>query len=347
MYFFAGSYTETDAPAPAPKGLGIVSCSFDPGDGSIRIIDSQFQRNPAYPIVSANGMFLYAAEEILLSEKPRLVAYKILEDGRLATINAAALPGSYGCHLAIANQTLLVANYGSGNISVYSLEEDYQIGPLIQNIQHTGSGIHKERQEASHPHMVYLLNDQTVYCVDLGIDMAKAYHFEVDAKKWKPLPSLDIQVKQGAGARHMDMDLKKEWMVLIGELSGEVFLYRKTKTGFECMDTVSTGKGEMTAAAIRVHANGRFIYCSERTTNCIYAFKISANKLQSIGVFPSGGKTPRDIAIDPTGKWLLSANQNGNTIAVFSIDQLTGELRFSGECSIPTPSCICWRHPGT
>jgi len=347
MYFFVGSYTETNSSTSVPGGLGIVCCSFDSENGSIQIIDSQFQRNPTYPIVSNNGMFLYAAEEIFISEKPQLVSYRIHENGTLLKLNAVSLPGDYACHLAIASQTILVANYMSGDILVYAMEEDGLIGSMMQHIKHTGSGINKERQEAPHPHMMYPLNDRIVYCVDLGIDMAKAYHFEVDVKKWQSLTSLDIHVKQGAGARHIDMDVKKEWLVLIGELSGELFLYRKTKTGFQCVDTASTGEGEMTAAAIRVHTNGRFIYCSERTTNCIYAFTVSANKLQPIGVFSSAGETPRDISIDPTGKWLLSANQHGNTIAVFSIDQLTGELRFSGECSVPAPSCICWQHAGS
>ncbi|HEX5153193.1 MAG TPA: lactonase family protein [Parafilimonas sp.] len=343
MYFFAGSYTETNSPAAVPKGLGIVSCSFDPENGSIRIIDSQFQRNPAYPIVSANGMFLYVAEEIFKSENPQLVSYRIHENGNLIMLNAVPLPGDYACHLAIASQTILVANYGSGDILVYALEEDGSIGPMMQRIKHTGSGVNKERQEAPHPHMIYPIDDHTVYCVDLGIDMAKAYRFVSSEKRWEPATEPDIKIKPGAGARHMDMDLKKEWLVLIGELSGEVFLYRKTETGFQCVDTASTGKGEMTAAAIRVHADGRFIYCSERTTNCIYTFTVSPNKLQPIGAFSSGGKTPRDIAIDPTGKWLLSANQDENMIAVFSIDQLTGELRFASECFVPTPSCICWQ----
>ena len=38
------------------------------------------------------------------------------------------------------------------------------------------------------------------------------------------------------------------------------------------------------------------------------------------------GRTPRHFAIDPTGRWLVAANQQSGTLAVFSIDQNTGRL---------------------
>jgi 6-phosphogluconolactonase len=341
MFFFIGSYTETGSPAPFPTGLGITSCSFDPQNGTIQIIGNQFSRNPSYPIV--NGSILYAAEEIAASEKPLLAAYRILEDGSLRKLNEIPINGDYACHLAIANKTILVANYGSGDILVYSIEADGRAGPLIQQIRHAGTGVNNDRQEAPHPHMMYPVDDHTVYCIDLGIDQAKAYRAEDALGKWEPVPELDIKVKAGAGARHIDMDLNKEWMVLIGELSGELFLFFQMKGQFQLMDTASLGEKEISAAAIRMHANGRFIYCSERKTNCIYAFTISNNKLQFIGKFPSGGRTPRDISIDPTGKWLLAANQDDNRISVFSIDALTGELQLVHSYTIFTPSCICWQ----
>jgi 6-phosphogluconolactonase len=343
MYLFVGSYTETGSPAPDPKGNGITSCFFDPQNGCIEIIDRQPQRNPSYPIVSDDGRILYAAEEMLASEKPELASYEILEDGRLRKLNAVGLPGDYACHLTIASQTILVANYVSGDILVYLLEEDGKIGPLLQRIRHSGSGSNKSRQEAPHPHMIYRVNDQMVYCIDLGIDEAKAYTFQSSSKKWEPVSTQDIKVNPGAGPRHMDMDLSRECLALIGELSGELFLFRKSKDRFQLVDRSLLGDGEMSAAAIRIHANGHFIYCSERKTNSIHAFGISVNGLGSIGVYSSGGKTPRDISIDPTGKWLLVANHDSDNISIFSIDALTGKLQSVNDFSIPTPSCICWQ----
>jgi 6-phosphogluconolactonase len=41
---------------------------------------------------------------------------------------------------------------------------------------------------------------------------------------------------------------------------------------------------------------------------------------------PSGGKTPRYFAIDPSGKFLLAGNQESDNIVVFRISQKTGKL---------------------
>jgi 6-phosphogluconolactonase len=53
------------------------------------------------------------------------------------------------------------------------------------------------------------------------------------------------------------------------------------------------------------------------------------------------GQTPRNFAIDPTGKWLIAANQKSNSLAVFSIDQDTGLLTPVGPLAqVGTPVCV-------
>jgi 6-phosphogluconolactonase len=53
------------------------------------------------------------------------------------------------------------------------------------------------------------------------------------------------------------------------------------------------------------------------------------------------GKTPRDFAIDPSGRYLVVANQNSDALTAFRIDDQTGKLAAVGECmEIGTPMCI-------
>jgi 6-phosphogluconolactonase len=53
------------------------------------------------------------------------------------------------------------------------------------------------------------------------------------------------------------------------------------------------------------------------------------------------GKTPRNFAIDPTGKFLLAANQESSNIVVFRIDSTTGALTPTGEIvEAPAPVYI-------
>ncbi|KAF6005468.1 hypothetical protein F1559_005072 [Cyanidiococcus yangmingshanensis] len=43
----------------------------------------------------------------------------------------------------------------------------------------------------------------------------------------------------------------------------------------------------------------------------------------------SGGRTPRDIALDPQGEWLFVANQDSDQVAVFAVDPGSGLIRDS------------------
>jgi 6-phosphogluconolactonase len=54
-----------------------------------------------------------------------------------------------------------------------------------------------------------------------------------------------------------------------------------------------------------------------------------------------GIKTPRNFAIDPSGKYCLVANQDGDSVIVFKVDQETGKLEPTDvEVKIGSPVCI-------
>jgi 6-phosphogluconolactonase len=62
--------------------------------------------------------------------------------------------------------------------------------------------------------------------------------------------------------------------------------------------------------------------------------------MESIEIVSTGGKTPRNFAIDPSGSFLLAANQNSDSIATFSIDRSSGRLTKTGR-SLETPQPVC------
>jgi 6-phosphogluconolactonase len=56
---------------------------------------------------------------------------------------------------------------------------------------------------------------------------------------------------------------------------------------------------------------------------------------------PSGGTTPRHFAIDPTGQWLLAANQGSDTINLLRIDPTSGRLTPTDRSlGVISPVCI-------
>jgi 6-phosphogluconolactonase len=58
----------------------------------------------------------------------------------------------------------------------------------------------------------------------------------------------------------------------------------------------------------------------------------------------TGGKTPRNFALDPTGRFLLVANQRSDSILSFRVDAETGRLTPTGsKVELPAPVCIRFR----
>jgi len=52
----------------------------------------------------------------------------------------------------------------------------------------------------------------------------------------------------------------------------------------------------------------------------------------------TGGKEPRNFAIDPSGQYLLAENQLSNNVVVFKIDRATGGLTPTGQVvEVPSP----------
>ena len=50
---------------------------------------------------------------------------------------------------------------------------------------------------------------------------------------------------------------------------------------------------------------------------------------------------PRNFTLDPTGAFLLVANQRTDNVVVFSIDRATGRLKPAGHVEeIPSPVCL-------
>jgi 6-phosphogluconolactonase len=58
-------------------------------------------------------------------------------------------------------------------------------------------------------------------------------------------------------------------------------------------------------------------------------------------VEPIRGAWPRNINLDPSGRWLLAAGAHSNTVSVHAIDQATGELAYQRQRIINVPGPIC------
>lgn len=85
-----------------------------------------------------------------------------------------------------------------------------------------------------------------------------------------------------------------------------------------------------------------FLYCSNRGHNSIAVFSIDQKDgtLAPIEHVSTGGKTPRNFEIDPTGAYLFAANEDSDSILALRVDQKTGRLTAEVSVKVTSPVCI-------
>ncbi len=73
----------------------------------------------------------------------------------------------------------------------------------------------------------------------------------------------------------------------------------------------------------------------------VYDVAADTGRLTLVQHQGTGGKTPRNFALDPSGKWLIAANQDSDNLVVFSVDPATGKLGEAGQSvKVPAPVCV-------
>jgi len=86
------------------------------------------------------------------------------------------------------------------------------------------------------------------------------------------------------------------------------------------------------------------VYVSNRGDDSIGVFAIDPRNgmLTPVEFDSTQGKTPRNFSIDPTGEYLIAANQNSATVVVYRRDPATGKLMPTGQVlkEATEPSCV-------
>lgn len=315
---------------------GIYLFRFDSETGDLVLEHTQRGVvNPSYLVLSPDGKYVYAVNE-LSSGTGTVSAFQYDQrQAELSFINQQSSEGASPCYVTTdRNQKhVIVGNYGGG-LSVFPIEKDGRLSGSIQTIHHEGSSINKSRQERSHVHAtVFSPDGDYLFVVDLGTDKVYIYKYDPKEKKpLKPAPSPFINIAPGSGPRHITFSHSGKYAYVVHELTAEVSAYEYKAGSLSHVQTISMTapdfSGEVGAAAIHISPDDQFLYASNRLeANEITIYKITGKgSLELVGWQSTLGKTPRDFTIDPTGRYLLVANQDSDAILVFERDQETGTL---------------------
>lgn len=331
---------------------GISVCRFDARNGRLAYLSGiEGVANPSYLCISGDGRLVYAVNENNYDQPGAVSALSFdSATGALTLINQQET-GRGPCYISV--DTMLrhafVANYAGGSLSVFPLGEDGSLLHVIQNVQYEGSGPDEERQEQPHVHAAVVSpDDRYVFVTDLGTDQFHCYHYQPSAKPPLQTTGSPLQVLPGHGPRHICFSPNNKFMYLVTEMGGTVYVYNYGDGQSPPIQTISLQADDFTGTAgggdIQISPDGRFLYASNRgDANEIVVFSINVETgwLTFVERKPSMGQSPRNLAIDPSGSFLLIANQNTNNIVVYSIQKQTGELTLTdSKVNIESPCCL-------
>ena len=329
---FAGTYT-------ARRSKGIYALRFH-SDGQLAPLALAGEcSNPSFLTLGA-GNHLYAVNE---NPQGSVSAFAFdSASGALKLLNTAASKGSDPCHVSLdhSGKWLFAANYTSGSVAAFAVQPSGALGEASAFVQHSGSSVDPERQTGPHAHMALVSSDNHfLFVPDLGLDEVVVYRFDPAKGSLTPNDPPFWKTGPGFGPRHLAFGPNARYAYVLGEMAAAVCVYRyDAKTGAaEAVQTVSmlpaNYQGPKSGAEIAVHANGRFLYASNRGHDSIAIFRIDPadGKLSAVDRVAARVKTPRNFAIDPTGRFLLAAGQDSNAIATFRIDSNSGLLTPAGD----------------
>lgn len=348
-----GTYT-------AGKSHGIYVYRFDASNGQVTPLSSAETVNPSYLVVARDHRHVYAVNELPgdngpATERGGISAFGFdPQAGQLTFINRVSSEGNDPCYLSFSpdGRYLLTANYSvasdpGGSFAVFPLQADGGVGPAVLVVHHEGGGPVKGRQDDAHVHStVFAPDGRYLFAQDLGNDKLYEYRFTNDGSRGliSPVPEGYAQMPAGSGPRHLVFDAGGHYAYLTSELAGTVttlqYANGKLKT-LQVLPLTAPGfKGKIGAGAIHLSPDGRFLYATNRgDANEIVVFSVDPydGLLKLVGRHSTLGRTPREFAIDPTGRWLIVGNQDSDTAFVFRRDPKTGLLTDPTQLSIGSP----------
>lgn len=345
-YLFIGTYTNTSS-----KGIYIYD--FDSNTGEAHPLwNTDSVTNPSYLTISKDQKYVYAVNETDGANPGRVTAYSLdKKNVRLNFINTTASGGDDPCYISTTadNKWLAVANYTSGTATVFPIKEDGSVEPYSQIIY---DSVYKKPGQTSKPHVhetVFSPDEKYMITPDLGLDKLIVYQFNPTSNLPLTVPSSTIaQSADSTGPRHITFSKDKKFLYLMHEMGANVTVYAYNDgklTQVQDIATFPEGFGGIKdGAEIMISPDGKFLYASDRgELNLIAIFSIdeASGKLTLKGAQSAMGLHPRNFIIDPTGNYLLAANQDSENIVIFKRDKETGMLTNTGkQIHIPRPVCL-------
>ncbi|MGW2378411.1 lactonase family protein [Kitasatospora sp. NPDC001683] len=336
------------APASTP-GAGLSTVRYDAG-GAMSLVRTLPVDHPSYVAVDPTRAVLHAVVE---QEAGRVLSLGTDVDTVTPGPPATVASGGAGpCHLAVhpSGSHVFVAHYGDGVLSAIPTGADGTIaaGP-VQTIRHPGREACGELLTEPHAHMAAPSPDgRFLLCTDLGTDRIHVYAFTEATGRLSAHQTVGLP--PGRGPRHLVFHPSARYVHVLNELSSTLTVCTWDPHAGRLGPTAELetrqdpgAPNANSAAAVRLSADGRFLYTTNRGDDAIavHAVRDDGASVELLTTVACGGSWPRDIALSPDGRLLFCANQRSDTLTAFHRDPSSGRLTPAGEpLAITEPTSV-------
>lgn len=337
-----GTYTQG-------KSEGIYRLAFNSQTGQIDPKPRQVIKadNPSWLTLSDDERYLFAVNENGPGQRDvvgKVSSFAVDPKTHAITpINQIKSQGEEPTHSSLSadGRYLFVANYAvnpdpGGVLTVVPVGTNGRLGEAVQTLPlGPGSKVNAERQASSHVHSAVPAPDgKYLVAADLGAD--KLFVYEYDQERAQPLQPAQVpsvQLPAGSGPRHLLFSRagKHAWLVL--EMSAQIAVFEYHNGGFkqtQLVDLKNQGVEQKNGAGgLHTSPDGRFLYVANRgDANQMLVFRIdpTSGTLDEIQRRSVEGKEPREFSFDPSGNFMLFANQKSNQIVTVRRDAQSGLL---------------------
>lgn len=329
------------------SGFGIKIYDVDVENGRFTEKDQVKITNSSYVTISHNRKFLYSITDFGVE------SYRILEDGSLEVLNHATINGMRGRHISTdyEDKFLFVAGYHDAKLTVLRVNEDGSIGEITEEIFHKGLGSIAERNFRPHINCVKMTRDNKFLCVaDLGMDHVVVYELNHISGRLRQVDI--IRSEQESAPRHLKFSKDGRYLYIVHELKNyiDVYTYELDSHGnpvFEKIQNISTlntyHAGGSAASALTFSEDFQYICSSNAGDNSVVVYSIDkeSGMLTKSFCLPVSGDYPKDVALFPDNKHLVSLNHESDTMTFFNVDMEKGTLVMNGrELKVDQPNCI-------
>lgn len=335
---------------------GVYRFQWDAQNGKLKK-DSVIKnmKDPSFLTLDASGKNLYVVHE---AEGGAVQSFKknksgsFVENGKpVSTI------GAHPCYVSLSkNQRwVIAANYNGGSFSVHPVASNGSVLAATQFIQHYGSSINERRQKSPHVHSADFTPDGKYLLIcDLGTDEVRVYPF-LSTAKTHPVDTNQVHITKitpGGGPRHLTIHPNGKFVFVIEELTAQLAVFSLQQGKLVPLQRTpllpSDYQGGISGAEVKLHPSLPMLYLSLRAINEIVYGSIdtATGQFTLLGRITSGGKTPRHFEIDPTGKFMIVANQDSDNLVVYPLHPTTGlPLPAVQDIAVPAPVCVVFDAP--